>query len=157
MSNDADLEYGPTPPGAAYEHTDIAPGVAYNFAIWLFVAMIVSGAIVYGTFWFLEGRSESMDTAARTYPLAVGQSPEPPAPRLQAQPFKDIYELKGAQLGALHSYGYVDKANGVVHIPIERAMELTVQRGLPVREGGAATGTTMVVQDASGGRTSAPR
>lgn len=155
--SDADLEYGPTPPGAAYEHTDVAPGVAYNFAIWLAVAMLVSGAIVYGTFWFLEGRAVSLDDRARTYPLAVGQSQDPPAPRLQTQPFKDVYELKGAQRATLNSYGWIDKATGVVHIPIDRAIELTLQRGLPVRDGGSAGSTTMVVQDASGGRTSAPR
>ena len=38
----------------------------------------------------------------------------------------------------LNGYGWVDKANGVVHIPIERAMQLTLERGLPVREGSDA-------------------
>ena len=80
MSNDADLEYGPTPAGAAYEHTDIAPGVAYSFAMWLGAAMLVSGAIVYGTFWFLEGRAVSIDDTVRHYPLAVGRAEAPPAP-----------------------------------------------------------------------------
>ena len=88
--SDADLEYGPTPAGAAYEHTDVAPAVAYNFSLWLAVAMLVSGAIVYGTFWFLEGRAVSIDDTTRTYPLAIGQLQDPPAPRLQAQPFKDV-------------------------------------------------------------------
>ena len=155
--SDADLEYGPTPAGAAYEHTDVAPGVAYSFAIWLGVSMLVSGAIVYGTFWFLEGRAVSIDDATRTYPLAVGQSQDPPAPRLQAQPFKDVYELKSAQRGLLHSYGWVDKANGVVHIPIDRAMQITLERGFPVRDGDAASSTSMVIQDSSAGRTAAPR
>ena len=155
--SDADLEYGPTPAGAAYEHTDVAPGVAYNFAIWLGVAMLVSGAIVYGTFWFLEGRAVSIDDATRTYPLAVGQSQDPPAPRLQTQPFKDVFDLKSTQRGTLNSYGWVDKASGVVHIPIERAMDITVERGLPVREGEAASPTSMVIQESSAGRTAAPR
>ena len=38
--------------------------------------MLVSGAIVYGTFWFLEGRAVSIDDAARRYPLAAGQPQE---------------------------------------------------------------------------------
>ena len=156
MSSDADLEYGPTPAGAAYEHTDVAPGVAYNFAIWLAVAMLISGGIVYGTFWFLEDRAVSTDDTVRAYPLAVGQSQDPPAPRLQAQPFKDVFELKSAQRGVLHSYGWVDKANGVVHIPIDRAMQLTLERGLPTRSEGSSA-LTMIVQDSSAGRTSAPR
>jgi hypothetical protein len=158
MSHEADLEYESTPAGAAYEHTDIAPGVAYNFAIWLFVAIAVSGGIVYGTFWFLEGRAKLHDETARAYPLAVGRAEDPPAPRLQTQPFRDVYDLKGAQRGVLNSYGWIDRASGLVHIPIERAMQLTVERGLPTRDSGTTTSsTTMVVQDSSAGRTTAPR
>ena len=33
----------------------------------------------------------------------------------------------------LHSYGWVDQPAGVVRIPIDRAMELLAQRGLPTR------------------------
>ena len=156
MSNDAELEYGPTPAGAAYEHTDVAPGVAYNFALWLAVALLVSGAIVYGTFWFLEGRAKANDEATRAFPLAVGRTADPPAPRLQTQPTRDVFDLKSAQRAVLNGYGWIDKATGLVHIPIERAMDLTVQRGLPTRNDGT-TSTTMVVQDSSAGRTTAPR
>ena len=131
--SDADLEYGPTPAGAGYEHTDVAPAVAYNFALWLGVAMVVSVAIVYGTFRFLEGRAVTTDDSARRYPLAVGRAEDPPAPRLQTQPFRDVYDLKSAQRDVLNGYGWIDRANGVVHIPIERAMQLTLERGLPTR------------------------
>jgi hypothetical protein len=155
--SDADLEYGPTPAGAAYEHTDVAPGVAYNFALWLGVALLMSGAIVYGTFWFLEGRAVTHDEATRNYPLAVGRSQDPPAPRLQAQPTRDVFDLKSAQRVILNGYGWIDKATGAVHIPIERAMEITIERGLPVRESDPASSTAMVVQDSSAGRTTAPR
>jgi hypothetical protein len=99
----------------------------------------------------------SIDDVTRTYPLAVGQSQDPPSPRLQNQPFRDVFELKTTQRGTLNSYGWVDKANGVVHIPIERAMQITLERGLPVRDGGAASSATMVIQDSSAGRTAAPR
>lgn len=155
--SDADLEYGPTPAGAAYEHTDVTPAVAYNFAIWLGVALILSSAIVYGAFWFFERRAVSIDDRSRLYPLAVGQAQDPPAPRLQAQPFRDVYDLKSAQRSTLNSYGWVDKANGVLHIPIERAMEIAVERGFPVRDGVAASPTSLVIQDSSAGRTAAPR
>jgi hypothetical protein len=38
---------------------------------------------------------------------------------------------------SLYSYGWVDEKAGIVRIPIERAMDLLVQRGLPVRPQGA--------------------
>jgi hypothetical protein len=156
MSNDADLEYGPTPPEAQYEHTDVEPGVAYRFALWLSVAMLLSGGLVYGTYAVLERGRAANDRETETYPLAVGQSHEPPAPRLQTQPFKDVYQLKNDQRGALNSYGWVDKANGVVHIPVDRAMQLRLQRGMPARPDGSA-GPTMVIEDSSSGRTAAAR
>ncbi len=156
MSNDADNEYGPTPPGAGYEHTDIEPGVGYRFALWLSVAMALSAALVYGIFMFFGSQKAAHDQAVQNFPLAAGVSQDPPAPRLQTQPFKDVWQLKNEQRSSLTSYGWIDKANGVVHIPIARAMALTVERGLPARAGGS-NAPSMVVQDSSAGRTSAPR
>lgn len=150
------LEYGPTPHGAQYEHTDINPAIGYNFAIWLFVAMILSVGLVYGTFWFFERQAVATDAATQQFPLAAGVEKEPPTPRLQSQPFKDVYLLRQGQNERLDSYGWVDKESGVVHIPIDRAMELSLERGLPVRAGEPAA-PAGVVQDSSAGRTSAPR
>lgn len=151
-----DLEYGPTPPGAKYEHTDIDPSVGYKFATWLAVAMFISFGIVYGTFHFFEGREQAADTAAQKYPLAVGQVKNPPAPNLQTQPFKDVYQLRATEAAKLSSYGWVDKDGGVTHIPIDRAMEIVLQRGFPTR---AETGDALnvVTQDSSSGRTIVPR
>lgn len=158
MSTDPhDVEYGPNPPGAAYEHTDIDPGVGYRFGAWLLVAMLISGAIVFGTFRLLQGRVAARDEAAARYPMAAGQTREPPAPRLQTQPFKDVYQLRRTEAERLNGYGWVDQATGVVHIPIDRAMALAIERGvLAVRpEGGAQA--QLIPQDSSGGRTMAGR
>ena len=154
--NDADLEYGPTPPGAQYEHTDIDTSVGYKFALWLVVAMAISVVIVYGTFWFFENQSQRADAVSQQYPLAVGQAKNPPAPNLQTQPFKDVYVLRKGETEKLASYGWVDKQGGIARIPIERAMALTLERGLPARaEGG--DGKNVVTQDSSSGRTIVPR
>lgn len=156
MSTDHDLEYGPTPPGAQYEHTDIDTSIGYNFALWLTVAVVLSLGIVYGTFRLFESQAVSSDAATQQFPLAVGQDKEPPAPRLQTQPFKDVYLLKMGQNERLNAYGWTDKDNGIVHIPIERAMELTLRNGLPARAADQPLPGT-IVQDSSAGRTAAPR
>ncbi len=152
---DADTEYGPNPPGAKYEHTDIDTTVGYKFALWLLVAMVLSMGIVYGTFWFFEGQSQSADALAQKYPLAVGQEKTPPAPNLQTQPFKDVYLLRLDEAEKLGSYGWVDQDGGVVRLPIDRAMELTLGK-LPTRAGGG-DGLNVVTQDSSSGRTLVPR
>ena len=151
-----DLEYGPTPAGAKYEHTDIDPVVGYKFATWLAVAMLISAAVVYGVFWFFEGRQQTADAAGQKYPLAVGQAKQPPAPTLQQQPFQDIFMLRQSEAARLGGYGWVDKEGGVARIPIDRAMEIVLQKGFPTRsESGDAR--DVVTQDSSSGRTVAPR
>ena len=155
--NDADLEYGPTPPGAKYEHTDIDVDVSRKFAMWLLVSMLASFGIVYGTFRFFEAREQAASTAAQKYPLALSvPRKEPPAPNLQKQPFKDIYTLRQGENEKLSSYGWVDKDGGVTRIPIDRAMEVLLQRGFPARAGGGDA-LNVVTQDSSSGRTTVPR
>ena len=155
--SELEFEYGPTPPGAKHEHTDIDPKVGYQFALWLAVSMFISFGIVYGTFWFFEGRAKSADAAAQLYPLAAAvPHKEPPTPNLQKQPFKDIYMLRQGETAKLTSYGWVDKEGGVTRIPIDRAMDIMLQRGFPARaEGGNAL--NVVTQDSSSGRTMVPR
>jgi hypothetical protein len=151
-----DLEYGPNPPGAKYEHTDIDVSVGYKFALWLSVAMLISVGIVYGSFWFLEGQERTASALAQKYPLAVGQQKAPPLPNLQTQPFKDVYELRHSENEKLTSYGWVDKEGGIARLPVDRAMEVILQRGLPTRSDGG-NALNVVTQDSSSGRTIVPR
>lgn len=151
-----DLEYGPTPPGAKYEHTDIDPAIGYKFALWLTVAMLVSAAIVYGAFIFFDRQHTAANVAAQKYPLAAGVVRSDPTPALQKQPFKDIYLLREEEAKQLGSYGWVDKGGGVTRLPIDRAIEVMLQRGFPTRQGGGDAANA-VVQDSSAGRTTAPR
>ncbi|HUA65385.1 MAG TPA: hypothetical protein VME24_06030 [Alphaproteobacteria bacterium] len=44
--------------------------------------------------------------------------------------------LYSAQNQRLNSYGWEDRSNGIVHIPIDRAMDLILQSGLPTRTNG---------------------
>ncbi len=54
-------------------------------------------------------------------------------PRLQPNPVQDLQAWRAAEDHLLHSYGWIDQNAGVVRIPIERAMDLVVARGLPTR------------------------
>lgn len=55
----------------------------------------------------------------------------PPEPRLQASPYEDYKSMKSAADWQLHHYRWIDKGKGTVAIPIDRAMDLLVQRGIP--------------------------
>jgi hypothetical protein len=58
----------------------------------------------------------------------------PPTPRLQVSSGQDLKELRARERQVLQGYHWVNKDLGVVGIPVERAIELLAQRGLPARE-----------------------
>jgi hypothetical protein len=57
----------------------------------------------------------------------------PPEPRLQVSAPKDLEQYKAAQDEILNSYGWVDQQAGIVRIPIDKAMDILVQKGFPIR------------------------
>jgi len=59
----------------------------------------------------------------------------PPSPTLQVTPARDLRQYLDSQDAALNSYGWVDQKAGVVRIPIDHAMDLLLQKGLPFRSG----------------------
>ena len=67
----------------------------------------------------------------------------------------ELYTFRKDEGAHLESYGWESKAAGTVHIPIEEAMKLTVERGLPVQAVDAAQPSTlgMMPADSSAGRT----
>lgn len=66
----------------------------------------------------------------------------PPQPRLQVQPKVDLKTYCESQSKDLNSYGWVDEHNGVVRIPVDRAMDLILSRGLPARATGNSSAAT---------------
>ena len=65
-------------------------------------------------------------------PLAETRRP-PPEPRLQVLPADDLKAMRAAEDAQLNDYGWVNRQTGIVRIPINRAIELLAERGLPVR------------------------
>ena len=95
------------------------------------VAMTV--VFVLGVAW-LFGYFETTVERARHAPAIPPETMLPPAPRLEPVPGKLRRAIRERSRPALASYGWVDQKAGVVRIPIERAMEIVVQRRLPHRE-----------------------
>ncbi|NTV62109.1 MAG: hypothetical protein HGA65_01055 [Oscillochloris sp.] len=61
---------------------------------------------------------------------AVSQLQLPPAPRLEQNPKADSNQLVVEARAQLETYGWVDQEAGTAHIPIERAMQLLLERGV---------------------------
>jgi hypothetical protein len=125
----ADDQYLETPPGSTYEHTDAHVRPMVKFALWVFISAVIVHVGLAGMYWLLVREStERVDT--QRYPLAVNGPPSlPTGPRLQQFPSNELYEFRSKEEAELHSYGWVDKNSGTVHIPIENAMRLMLERG----------------------------
>jgi len=54
----------------------------------------------------------------------------PPPPRLETDPPADLRALRAQEEQQLNSYGWVDRARGIVHIPIAEAMKRVAAQGL---------------------------
>jgi hypothetical protein len=123
---------GHTEPGSVdHETSDVNIRAIFGFAIGLTVTTIVVAFAVWVLFQYFNAREAR--TVFVEYPLASQESRVPPEPRLQTNPREDLGNLRAREDQALTSYGWVDKNAGVVRIPIDRAMQLIVERGLPTR------------------------
>jgi hypothetical protein len=123
----------PDNPEIVHEESDVNVRAILGFGF----ALIVVAVIVHVFLWWLQGtyQRRTEEGQLQEYPLAAGQQePLPPAPRLQENPQREMRELRARQEALLNGYGWVNRDAGVARIPIEEAMRIVVQRGLPTRE-----------------------
>jgi hypothetical protein len=153
----ADPEYGTTPPGSTYEHSDARTWLIAKFMFWLAVTAVLSHVGLGFMYEMLIQQGERRDEGEIRYPLAAGQQDRlPPVPRLQQSPENERFDFQRQENDLLNTYGWQNREAGTVHIPIAEAMRLTLERGLPSRplEPAQAVDTAGIVpSDASSGRT----
>jgi hypothetical protein len=123
----------PDNPEIVHEESDVNVRAILGFGI----ALVSAAAIVLVFLWWLQGLYQRQTERAQlqVYPLAAGQQEQlPPIPRLQEHPQEDMRKLRERQQALLNGYSWVNRDAGVARIPIEEAMRIVVQRGLPARE-----------------------
>jgi hypothetical protein len=152
----ADDQYLETPPGSTYEHTDAHVGPMIHFGVWLAISALIVHVGLAAMYWLLI-RQSSERVETQRYPLAVDTPLRlPPEPRLQQFPRTDLYDFRMKEDQQLHSYGWVDKNAGTVHIPIEDAMRLMLERGIltsrPQDASQGAAAADVFPSDSSSGR-----
>jgi len=140
-------------PENRFDHGDVNFKALSKFAIGLIITAIFSAGLVLGIFQYLLHREGGVP-ASRIESPAQDARQLPPEPRLEEVPALDLQQMRAAEDQVLHNYAWLDQANGIVRIPIDRAMELIAQRGLPARkESGpqsAAAGVTVPTASALG-------
>ena len=120
-------------PEVHHEESDVDIRAILLFGAGLIVAAVLIHLLVYVLFRYFDVREAQRVTPQ--YPLAIAQENRvPPEPRLQTNPRQDLADLRAKEDELLNSYGWVDRNAGIVRIPIDEAIRLTLQRGLPSRQ-----------------------
>jgi hypothetical protein len=88
-------------------------------AAWLALAL---AAVLLGALWMYPG--------TMTDQYVAGPLPNFAQPKLQASPRADMDRFRSQQLGALNGVYWLDRAHGVVHLPIADAMRKVAEEGI---------------------------
>jgi hypothetical protein len=135
-------------PGVMYESSDANARAIYGFGIGLAILGAICALATWGGLRALNAWEDHQDKArmaanpmvpeARMKMPVTTAAHEFPTPQLQVNDAAEMNEEIEQETGKLTHYQWVDQSQGVVRIPIDRAMQLTLQRGLPARPAGEA-------------------
>ena len=120
-----------TTPG--YETHDANAGGVFKFLVALGSVLVVTGLVCWGLFRYFS--AHDVNQSASDSPFADTRQ-LPLGPQLQVTPREDWLKYREQQEQSLETYGWENRGSGIVRVPIERAMELLVQKGLPVQNSG---------------------
>ena len=117
--------------GAGHELSALNPRAIAIFGLALAVVVVACLIVAAWMFGFFAARRAQEDVMPS--PLA---RVEPPAgPVLQVNARSDLARRRAEEDTILSTYGWVDRATGAIRIPIDRAMQLLAERGLPAAGG----------------------
>lgn len=125
--------------GLGFERQDLGARPIFGFLVSLAIFGILTYYVLWGMFHFLDSYNRKhqppanpmVKTEADTRTVTSATIEKFPEPRLEDDERTELNGFRYAEEEKLNSYGWVDQNAGVVHIPIDQAMKLIVQRGLP--------------------------
>lgn len=119
-----------TPNGQPGWETSDAP----TRPLFLFLAGLTALIAVsfFVTSWVLGGLEEEHAAEAQTHPMEGFQT-RPNGPLLQAKPTTELADHKRYEDELLGRFAWVDPHDGIIRVPITHAMDLLLERGVPVR------------------------
>jgi hypothetical protein len=117
-----------------YETRDANVRGVFNFLVVLGVLLVATALVSWGLFRYFSKRPPppaSVSPFADTRQLPLG-------PQLQVNPRQDWLKYREQQEQSLETYEWENRGAGIVRVPIEHAMDLLFQKGLPVQNSSEA-------------------
>jgi len=118
--------------GTQHETRDVRYGPVVAAGIGLVMLTVGAALLMLPFMGALASREAGKGDPASPLANVIGRR-VPPQPRLQTHPLDDLRVLREAETAALGDYAWVDEEAGIMRIPIERAIALVVDKGLPTR------------------------
>jgi hypothetical protein len=120
-------------PAKGYEERDANAKWIFGVVAFLVFAGLMMHLCLAGVMERLAKKPASSDpwTGMRRGAETVAENKA--VPHLQVSPEEDLKLFRSRQDAELNTYGWIDRTAGVVRIPIARAMDLLLERGLPTR------------------------
>jgi hypothetical protein len=125
-------ENEPQLPQEKYETRDV------DFKKLMFVGVGLIGLIVVtlaGAWLISSLLARHSDNPGAPPNVFASGAPNFPEPRLQSNPLLDLKQMRDHEDSMLSTYGWSDRKAGMVRVPIDVAMNLLLQQGLPVVPG----------------------
>lgn len=131
-------------------HAEFDRDVNMRGVVWTGVGLAVLTAVAFVVAWFVFQGLAGYEERRQPEPLPIPEAQEralPPGPRLQATPEEDLEAMLAQEEALLEQYSVVEEGGGYARIPIERAMELALERGLGRGAGPEGTGEARSGED----------
>jgi hypothetical protein len=106
-------------PNTAFEPSDWSLGPVAFIYVGILVLLVTSCFVLIAAF------PSALPDVDRTLRIA------PPGPPLQTNPQAELQRFRAEEEKWLNTYRWIDKENGIVHIPIDEAMKKLARTGAP--------------------------
>ncbi len=113
-----------SPNGAGHEQSEVSVRLIVVSLAFLAVATAIVFVLVIGIFRYFYSSYSTAESIKLSQPVI------PPEPRIEVAPYEQLQQLRVKEDHILNSYAYVDKASGVVRVPIDKAIDMLAAKGV---------------------------
>jgi hypothetical protein len=113
-----------------YEKTDAQAGPTYRAGLYILGVMFLTALVLVPMYRFLSRRETAQQERAATV-LRPDAASAAAFPRLVTSEPAVLAEFRAQEDAFLAGWGWVEKDKGIARMPVEAAMKIVAERGLP--------------------------
>ncbi len=110
--------------GPGHETSEVSVPFMFGALFALLIGAFLVAMLVIGIFQFFHNTYKP-DQAAKESPQVI-----PPEPRVEERPYEQLLSIRKREEHILNSYAVIDQKQGIVRVPIDRAIDMVAQKGL---------------------------